>query len=139
MKVGKAPGPSGIVAEMLKASRPTGVNLLVKIANSVIRNSDIPAKWGKRFIINLYKGKSDALDRGNYRGLKLLDHSMKVAEKIIEIITRDRISIDSMQFDFMPSRGTRESLSLGGLCRNLASKNGLLNFVQLCTETQEAK
>ena len=40
MKVGKASGPSGIVAEMLKASGPTGVNLLVKIANSMIRNRD---------------------------------------------------------------------------------------------------
>ena len=62
---------------MLKASGPTGVNLLAKITNFMMRNRDMPADWEKSFIINLHKGKGDALDRGNYRGLKLLDHSLK--------------------------------------------------------------
>ena len=38
----------------------------------------MPADWEGSFIINLYKGKGDALERGNNRGLKLLDHVMKV-------------------------------------------------------------
>ena len=32
----------------------------------------------------MYKGKDDALERGNYRGLKLLEQTLKVAERIIE-------------------------------------------------------
>ena len=76
----------------------------------MIRNRDMPADWEKWLIINLYKGKGDALDRGNYRGLELLDHSMKVVERTIETIIRVRISIDSMQFGFMPSRGTTDAI-----------------------------
>ena len=105
MKTGKAAGPSGIVAEMLKASGDTGARLVADLAN-MVTNCAIPSDWEDSFIINIYKGKGDALERGNYRGLKLLDHVMKGIERVIERIIRERISIDDMQFGFMPGRGT---------------------------------
>ena len=70
----------------------------------------IPSDWEDSFIINIYKGKGDALERGNYRGLKLLDHVMKGIERVIEKIIRERISIDDMQFGFMPGRGTTDAI-----------------------------
>ena len=103
MKTGKAAGPSGIVAEMLKASGDTGARLVADLANDMVRNGVIPSDWEDSFIINIYKGKGDALERGNYRGLKLLDHVMKGMERVIEKIIRERISIDDMQFGFMPA------------------------------------
>ena len=84
MKTGKAAGPSGIVAEMLKASGDTGARLVADLANDMVRNGVIPSDWEDSFIINIYKGKGDALERGNYRGLKLLDHVMKGIERVIE-------------------------------------------------------
>ena len=35
------------------------------------------------FIVNLYWGKGDALNRGNYRGLKLIEQVMKVLERVV--------------------------------------------------------
>ena len=110
MKTGKAAGPSGIVAEMLKASGDTGARLVADLANDMVRNGVIPSDWEDSFIINIYKGKGDALERGNYRGLKLLDHVMKGMERVIEKIIRERISIDDMQFGFMPGRGTTDAI-----------------------------
>ena len=110
MKTGKAAGPSGIVAEMLKASGDTGARLVADLANDMVRNGVIPSDWEDSFIINIYKGKGDALERGNYRGLKLLDHGMKGIERVIEKIIRERISIDDMQFGFMPGRGTTDAI-----------------------------
>ena len=51
------------------------------------------------------------MERGNYRGFKLLDHVMKVMEREIETIIRkrtsiDRIYIDNMPFGFMSGRVT---------------------------------
>ena len=46
------------------------------LANDMVRNGVIPSDWEDSFIIDIYKGKGDALERGNYRGLKLLDHVM---------------------------------------------------------------
>ena len=110
MKTGKAAGPSGIVAEMLKASGDTGARLVADLANDMVRNGVIPSDWEDSFIINIYKGKGDALEGGNYRGLKLLDHVMKGMERVIEKIIRERISIDDMQFGFMPGRGTTDAI-----------------------------
>ena len=61
-------------------------------------------------IMNCYKGKGDATDRGNYRGLKLLEHSMKLFERVIEQHIRAVISMDDMQFGFMPGKGTMEAI-----------------------------
>ena len=36
------------------------------------------------YILNLYKGNDDALNRGNYRGLKRTEHVMKVMERIVD-------------------------------------------------------
>ena len=35
-------------------------------------------------VVSVYKGKSDALNRSNYRSLKLIDQVMKVLERIVE-------------------------------------------------------
>ena len=95
---------------MLKASGDTGARLAADLANDIVRNGVIPSDWEDSFIINIYKGKGDALERGNYRGLKLLDHVMKGIERVIEKIIRKRISIADMQFGFMPGRGTTDAI-----------------------------
>ena len=95
---------------MLKASGDTGARLVADLANDMVRNGVIPSDWEDSFIINIYKGKGDALERGNYRGLKLLDHVMKGIERVIEKIISERISIDDMQFGFMPGRGTTDAI-----------------------------
>jgi hypothetical protein len=75
MKIGKAAGPSGIVAEMLKTSGDQCITVLTEIMNHIIREGQMPRDWNESFIVNCYKGKGDALERGNYRGLKLLTKS----------------------------------------------------------------
>ena len=47
---------------------------------------------------------------GNYRGLKLLDQGLKVVERIVEGFLRSHVDIDSMQFGFMPGRGTTDPI-----------------------------
>ena len=53
--------------------------------------------------------KGDALSYGNYRGLKLLEHVMKILEHI-NIILQGQVSINNMQFDFMPGRSTTDAI-----------------------------
>ena len=36
---------------------------------AIIRDDKVPSNWEQSFIACLYKGKGDALDRGNYLGL----------------------------------------------------------------------
>ena len=54
--------------------------------------------------------KEDALTCGSYRGIKLLEHAMKVFERVIEGRLRKIVKIDSMQFGFMSGRGTTDAI-----------------------------
>ena len=57
-----------------------------------------------------YHCKGDALERGNYRGLKLTDQILKVMERVVEALIRQKVDIDQMQFGFMPGRGTTDAI-----------------------------
>ena len=41
------------------------------------------------------------MECGSYRGIKLLEHAMKVVERIFEHRIRQQIEIDDMQFGFL--------------------------------------
>ena len=108
MKNGKVSGPSGVVTEKLKASSDTCSELIADLTNSIVRENAMPSEWDGSFIFSVFKG--EAIDRGNYRGLKLTEHVLKVVERIIEVIIRDVANVDDMQFRFMPGHGTTDTI-----------------------------
>jgi len=57
-------------------------------------------------ILPIYKGKGDPMKCGSYRGNKLLEHTMKVVERIFEHKIWQQIYIDDVQFGFMKGMGT---------------------------------
>ncbi|XP_060195173.1 uncharacterized protein LOC132624406 [Lycium barbarum] len=63
-------------------------------------------------MIPLYKNKGDIQNCNNYRGIKLLSHTMKVWERVVEARMRKIVSISENQFGFMPGRSTTEVIHL---------------------------
>ena len=120
MKAGKAPGPSGIVVEMIRAAGDMGASMIRDLAVAIIRDGKAPSDWEQSFIVCLYKGKGDALERGNYRGLKLTEQVMKILERIVDSLIRQLVSIDDSQFGFVPGRGTTDAIFV---VRQLQEKN----------------
>ena len=110
MKVGKAPGPSGIIVEMIRAAGDMGTSMIGDLAAAIIHDGKVPSDWEQSFIVCLYKGKGDALERGNYLGLKLTEQVMKVLERIVDGLVRQVVSIDDSQFGFVPGRGTTDAI-----------------------------
>ena len=108
--VSKATGPSGIIIDMLKAAGNDGIVFLRELITSVMINGKIPEDWEMSFILSLYKGKGDALDRGSYRGVILTEHVMKDMEKIVDEMIRAMIDIDEMQYAFVSGRGTTDAI-----------------------------
>ena len=106
MKNGKAGGPSGVVSEMLNASGSEGIRWMTTLFNKIISEEKIPEDWS--WMIPVYKGKGDALKCSSYRGINLLDHAMKVFERVLEKRIRSSIKIDDQQFEFRPGRGTTD-------------------------------
>ena len=67
----------------------------------------ITSDWEESFILNLYhKGRDEALDRGNHRGLKLTDQVMKLLEWVLDFCIHEMVYIYEMQLGFVPGRGT---------------------------------
>ena len=60
--------------------------------------------------MNCFKNKGDATKRGNYRWFKLLEHMMKVSERVIEQNIRELVDIDAMQFGFIPGKGSMDAI-----------------------------
>ena len=50
------------------------------------------------------------MERGSYRGIKLLEHVMKVVERIFEHKIRQQVEIDDMQFGFMKGKRTTDAI-----------------------------
>ena len=61
-------------------------------------------------MVNVYKGKDDALTCGSYRGIKLVEHAMKVLERVIEGRVRKIVKIDNMQIGFMAGRSMTNAI-----------------------------
>ena len=93
----KSPGPSGVAAEMLKTSGEAGIQWVMDICNAVVKDGVVPEDWKRSLMVSVYKGKGDALECGSYRGIKLMDHVLKVLERLVEKRLRDRVSLDDMQ------------------------------------------
>ena len=115
---GKAAGPSGVVSERIKASGGAGIELIRDLINAIIAQNCIPSDWQYSYIVNLYKGKGDALVRGNYRGLKLMDHEMKTLESVVEAL----IVTDFCYLGDMISAGGGCELSSITRCKSAWSK-----------------
>jgi hypothetical protein len=102
-------GPSGVVIEMLAAAGDVGVQWMVDLCNIVVKEGKVPDDWSTSWIVSVYKGKGDAMDCGSYRGIKLLEHAMKVFERVIETRIRKAVKIDDMQFGFQSGKGTTDA------------------------------
>ena len=86
---------------------------MIELFNVIFRNIGMPNyEWRTSTVIPLYKEKGEVQDCNNYRGIKLLSHTMKLWERVIEGKLRKEISISKNQFGLMPGRSTIEAVHL---------------------------
>ena len=82
MKRHKAPGLSGLVTEMIQATGEIGTQWILDLCNGIVKKGSIPEDWKSSVVLPIYKGKGDPMKCGSYRGIKWLEHAMKVVERI---------------------------------------------------------
>lgn len=112
MKVKKAIGPDNIPIEVWRYLGQIGLMWLTDLFNKIWRTKIMPQDWRRSTIIPIYKNKGDAQECSNYRGIKLMSHTMKLWERVIEHRLRRCIRISENQFGFMPGRSTIEAIHL---------------------------
>ena len=87
-----------------------GIKFLTRLFNRLLVGKWMPEEWRRSVLIPIYKNKGDTQCCGNYRGIKLMSHTMKVWERIIEARLRDSVEISKQQYEFMPGKGTTDAM-----------------------------
>ena len=110
MKKGKAVGPDELPVEVWKWIGEIRMNFLTRRFNRLLMGKRMPEEWRRSVLIPIYKNKVDVQCCGNYRGIKLMSHTMKVWERIIEARLKDSVEISKQQYEFMPGKGTTDAM-----------------------------
>ncbi|KAM0057343.1 putative RNA-directed DNA polymerase [Helianthus debilis subsp. tardiflorus] len=109
---GKAVGLDNIPIEVWKCLGEEGVRWLTLLFNCIFKTGKMPDQWRSSVVVPLYKNKGDAQCCGNYRGIKLLSHTMKLWERVIETRVRRETQVSVNQFGFMKGRSTTEAIHI---------------------------
>ena len=90
MKKGKAVEPDELPIEVWKCMGKMGIKFLTRLFNKLLMGERMPEEWRRSALISIYKNKGDAhcckffLCCENYRGIKLISHTIKVWKRILK-------------------------------------------------------
>jgi len=93
MKSEKAVSLDLVPVEIWKCLGEEGLKWLTELFNIILRIVRMPNEWRISIVILLYENKGDIQDYNNYQGIKLLNHTMKLWERIIKGRLKKVISI----------------------------------------------
>ncbi|XP_047984428.1 uncharacterized protein LOC125224952 [Leguminivora glycinivorella] len=106
----KAVGADGVPIEAWKAMGPRGVGTLTDLFNRALFTSEIPDQWRLSIITPVFKGKGSVQECCNYRGIKVMSHTMKLLERIVDSRIRQECSVSECQYGFRPGLGTMDPI-----------------------------
>ncbi|GKE78011.1 retrovirus-related pol polyprotein LINE-1, partial [Tanacetum coccineum] len=89
-----------------------GVRWLTILFNKTLSRAKMPEEWRLSEVIPIYKNKGDAQTCSNYKGIKLLSHTMKLWERVIERRMRRETEVSENQFGFMSGRSLMEAIHI---------------------------
>jgi len=89
---------SGLAAEMTQFTVDNRTQWILDLCIGIVKEGCIPEDWKSSVVLPIYKKKGDPMECKSYRGSKLLEHAMKVVERIFKHSIRQQIDIDDMQF-----------------------------------------
>ena len=106
----KAVEPDSMPIEVWRGLGVEGIRWLTNLFNVILWKCKISEEWRNNILILLYKNKDDAQVYGNYKRIKILSHTMKLWERVIERRNRQEWVIKESQFDFMPGTSTSKAV-----------------------------
>ena len=82
MKTGKAPRFSEVSLELIAACGGVRIQAMAAICQRVIDGFEMPVEWA--LVVSIFKGKRDIRNCSCYGAVKLLEHGMKVVERVLK-------------------------------------------------------
>jgi hypothetical protein len=108
---GQCDGPRWYPNRGVEMSWDIAIVWLTKLFNHIFQSNKMLDEWSST-LVPIFKNKGDIQSCTNYRGIKLMSHTMKLWERVIEHRLRGMTHITMNQFGFMPGRSTMEAIFL---------------------------
>ncbi|KAK3519719.1 hypothetical protein QTP70_002672 [Hemibagrus guttatus] len=86
------------------------VEFLTSLFNRVLESEKMPEEWRRSVLVPIFKNKGDVQSCRNYREIKLMSHTMKLWERVVEARLRKIVEICEQQYGFMPRKSTTDAI-----------------------------
>ncbi|KAI5100996.1 gastrula zinc finger protein XlCGF28.1-like [Silurus meridionalis] len=70
----------------------------------------MPEEWRRSVLVPIFKNKGDVQTCSNYRGIKLISHTIKLWERVVKARLREEVSICEQQYGLMPRKSTTDTV-----------------------------
>ena len=110
MKKGKAVDPDKIPVEAWKCFGEAAVDFLKRLFNKILQSGEMPKERRYSTLIPIFKNKGDAQCCSNYGGIKLMSHTMKMWERVVDGRIRQKVQLSQQQYCFMPGKSTMDAI-----------------------------
>ncbi|KAI5703571.1 hypothetical protein M8J75_013476 [Diaphorina citri] len=113
MKSKKAPGPDGILPEIVKSAVMAVPEWVLAVMNKILLNGDFPSMWKRAKVVLLPKPGKPAFQPSSYRPLCLLDTFSKLLEGLLIRRMMEELGergLSESQFGFRPQRSTVDAI-----------------------------
>lgn len=113
--------------------RDEGVMWLMNLSNIILDLTKMLDKW--RFTIVILNNKKKRSQWcNNYKGIKLLSHTMKTCERVLEARLKHEKLIYDSQYGYMPKRLTTKAIYHWSLMEKYITRNRYLQVVPIYLE-----
>ena len=85
------------------------IDFLTRLFNKILKDERMPDEW-RSVLIPIFKNKGDMQSCSNYRGIKLISHTMKLWVRVVEARLRREVTISEQQYGSMPRKSTTDAM-----------------------------
>ncbi|KAK6735072.1 hypothetical protein RB195_018332 [Necator americanus] len=110
MKSDKATDPDDRPADVWKLLGDRGSMWLAALFNKIVAEGRTPDNWQTSVTVPVWKGKGDIADCTSYRPIRLLCHTIKVFERVLEARLRKIVSVSLNQCGFVKDCSTIDAI-----------------------------
>lgn len=79
---------------------------MTKLFNKIMRSKQSSNEWRRNTSVPVYKNKWGIQNCANYKETKIMNHAIKLWERVIERRLRKETKVTENQFDFVPESST---------------------------------
>ena len=87
--------------------RYIALEFLTKLYNRTMESEGMPEEWRDSALVPMFKNMGDVQRCSNYRGIKLISHTMKLWERVVERRLRSELTFSEQHYGLFHAREKR--------------------------------